>query len=41
MQFRGREISHLDLGLEFLNHLVDGDDGVRHAGIAIRSARVV
>ena len=23
MQFRGREISHLDLGLEFLNHLVD------------------
>jgi translation initiation factor IF-3 len=23
MQFRGREISHLDLGLEFLNHLID------------------
>jgi translation initiation factor IF-3 len=23
MQFRGREISHLDLGIEFLNHLVD------------------
>ncbi len=23
MQFRGREISHLDLGLEFLSHLID------------------
>ena len=23
MQFRGREISHLDLGIEFLNHLID------------------
>ena len=23
MQFRGREISHLDLGIEFLNHLVE------------------
>jgi translation initiation factor IF-3 len=23
MQFRGREISHLDLGLEFLNHLIE------------------
>jgi translation initiation factor IF-3 len=23
MQFRGREISHLDLGLEFLKHLID------------------
>ena len=23
MQFRGREISHLDLGIEFLNHLIE------------------
>jgi translation initiation factor IF-3 len=23
MRFRGREISHLDLALEFLNHLVE------------------
>jgi translation initiation factor IF-3 len=23
MQFRGREITHLDLGLEFLQHLID------------------
>ncbi len=23
MQFRGREISHIDLGLEFLNHLIE------------------
>ena len=23
MQFRGREISHIDLGLEFLNVLID------------------
>jgi translation initiation factor IF-3 len=26
MQFRGREITHLDLGLEFLRHLIDEVD---------------
>ncbi|MFH1843328.1 MAG: translation initiation factor IF-3 [bacterium] len=26
MQFRGREISHIDLGVEFLNHLIEEVD---------------
>jgi len=42
MQFRGREISHLDLGIEFLNHLIEEVDewGVPE-GRPVREGRTI